>query len=134
MCDEIFELWVDYAPERPLLHCAFSMLAMQKSNVEHLFCIVSAICEQFFVLEVWMLDVSMLLKLFCVDMRLGHRRTPAVIRQINSVPKPFHASLKDFEIDALNVKLLLHFGDEIFCIAVRDGFRSTWPYVICSFA
>ena len=67
-------------------------------------------------------------------MRLGHRRTPAVIRQINSVPKPLHASLKDFEIDALNVKLLLHFGDEIFCIAVRDGFRSTWPYVICSFA
>ena len=52
MCDEIFELGVDYAPERPLLHCAFSMLAMQKSNVEHLFCIVSAIPKQFFVLEV----------------------------------------------------------------------------------
>ena len=134
MCDEIFELGVNYAPERPLLHCAFGMFTVEKSNVEHLFRIISAISKQLFVLEVRELNVAMLLELLRVDMCLSDRRTPAIIRQIHRIAKPFHASLKDFKFDALNVKLLFHIGDKMFRLAVCDDFRGAWTHVIRSFA
>ena len=96
------------------------MLAVQKCYIEDFTRIVSTMCTNFIMLEVWILNISFFFKLFNINVRLTNCWPPAVICQVSCPTESFNAALKNLKHDILCLQLLLKHSYEYFTIAIQD--------------
>ena len=87
---------------------------MQESDVQHLLCIVTTIFADVLVLEVRLENIALFLKFLDINGSLGHRRLPALVRELNSVAKSLDSTLKDLVLDLVDLELRLQLSDKVF--------------------
>ena len=103
MRDALIQLRIDDAPKSTLLCRPLRMLTVQECYVEHLLGVVASMITHIVTLEVVMQDVAIFFQLFNVNCRLGHCGPPAVVSQLDCVTKALDCSLKDFELDLVDL-------------------------------
>ena len=120
MSNRFLKLWVDDSPESSLLRCSLLMLTVQEGEIKDFLGLISTWDKHLFMLEVWVLNVTVLLELLHINISVLHSGSPTVISEINCISESLDWTLKDIIADLLHIELLLVLGQHLFILAVVD--------------